>query len=107
MHPNEPGRGWSESYFGGSLEAEERMFREFERTIVALQQAMARRGDGTVRRGFHAKGIFSVPRAVFRGAPQLPPALQVGAFQRGVDHPRSRSPAPLSASYCDRITRRL
>lgn len=87
MHPNEPGHGWSESYLAGSVEAEERMFREFERTIVELQRSMARRSDGTMRRGFHAKGIFSVPRAVFRCAPQLPPALQVGVFQPGMEYP--------------------
>ena len=87
MHPNEPGRGWSESYLGGSVEAEERRFREFERTIVELQRSMARRGDGTVRRGFHAKGIFSVPRAVFRCSTQLPAALQVGMFQPSREYP--------------------
>ena len=82
-----PGTGWSEYYLGGSVEAEERMFREFERTIVELQRSMARRGDGTVRRGFHAKGIFSVPRAVFRCASQLPAALQVGVFQPSKEFP--------------------
>ena len=87
MHPNEPGRGWSESYLGGSAQAEEHMFREFERTIVELQRSMARRGDGTVRRGFHAKGILSVPRAFFRCAADLPAALQVGIFQPSRDYP--------------------
>ena len=87
MSPNAPGHGWSESYLGGSLEAEERMFREFERTIVELQQSMARRSDGTVRRGFHAKGIFSVPRAFFRCTAHLPAALQVGIFQPRRDYP--------------------
>ena len=87
MSPKAPGQGWTESYLGGSVEAEERMFREFERTIVELQRSMARRGDGTIRRGFHAKGIFSVPRAVFRCAAQLPAALQVGVFQPSSDYP--------------------
>ena len=87
MQPNEPGRGWSESYLGGSAESEERMFRAFERTIVELQRSMARRGDGTVRRGFHAKGIFSVPRAVFRCAAQLPAALHVGVFKPNSEYP--------------------
>lgn len=87
MPPNALGNGWSESYLGGSAEAEERMLREFERTIVALQRSMARRGDGTVRRGFHAKGLFGVPRAVFRCAAQLPAALQVGVFQPSKEYP--------------------
>lgn len=85
--PSAPGTGWFESHLGGSVEAEERMFREFELTIVELQRSMARRGDGTVRRGFHAKGIFSVPRAFFRCADQLPAALQVGVFRPGMDYP--------------------
>jgi catalase len=63
------------------------MFRDFERTIVALQRSIAGRGDGTIRRGFHAKGIFSVPRAVFRCAAELPPALQVGIFQPNREYP--------------------
>lgn len=87
MRPNEPGRGWVESYLGGSPEAEERMFRGFERTIVQLQLSMARRGDGSVRRGFHAKGICSVPRAEFRCSAQLPPALQVGIWKPNAAYP--------------------
>jgi len=81
MNPNEPGFGWSESFLGGLPEAEEQMFRDFERTIVALQRSMAERADGVARRGFHAKTILNVPRAVVRCGAAIPPALQVGIFQ--------------------------
>ena len=87
MPPNEPGLGWSESLLGGSPAAEARMFRDFERTIVALQRTMAQRGDGTARRGFHAKTILNVPRAVVHCAPSIPKALRVGLFQPGREYP--------------------
>jgi catalase len=87
MPPNEPGFGWTESFLGGSEQAEERMFRDFERTIVALQRSMAQRADSTVRRGFHAKTILNVPRAVVRCASTIPRVLQAGLFQPDREYP--------------------
>jgi catalase len=62
------------------------MFRDFERTIVALQRSMAQRGDGTLRRGFHAKTLLNVPRAMLRVDPNIPLILQVGIFQPGREY---------------------
>ena len=87
MNPNEPGFGWSESYLGGSADAEDQMFRDFERTIVALQQNMSSRGDGVRRRGFHAKTILNVPRAVVHCGDAIPSTLQVGIFQPDREYP--------------------
>lgn len=75
------GFGWREWHLGGSESAEERLLKQFADEIHALQDATARRQDGRVRRGFHAKGILCVPEALFQVAPVLPEGCAVGPFQ--------------------------
>jgi hypothetical protein len=88
-HENDAGgTGWTESYLGGSPEAEARMVQEFLRDIKQVQANNKRNSKaGEVRRAFHAKMQLGVRNAEFRILPTIPRELQVGFFLPGRRYP--------------------
>jgi catalase len=77
------GLGWQEKFLGGSSSAEGKLLEQFERDINRLQESVAARADGVVRRGFHAKTIAGIQSATFTVEPTIPQPLCVGFFQPG------------------------
>jgi len=81
----QPGTGWRESYLGGSLEQEEKLFaQEVFPRIAVIQSAVAARQSASVRRALHNRG--DPVRVVFEAADDLPPHLQVGFLEPGATY---------------------
>lgn len=82
------GTGWKEVFFGGSEEAEAKLFATFTNQIKLVQKQIKEREHAPViRRAFHAKidvGItrhVGVTNAEFRVLPHIPEDLRIGLFQ--------------------------
>ena len=79
---------WSETYSGGSPEAEHR---EFDRLATDMMRAQlkARRAAkvGGIDRAFHAKAVLAVEEAELRFNDDLPDDLRVGFAQPGKAYP--------------------
>ena len=69
-----PGAGWSETWMGGSPEAERRILARALPGIEHIQDVVARRQKTEIRRAFHNKG--TVVAIQFDVAPDLPPHLR-------------------------------
>lgn len=78
------GQDWHESYLGGSLEAEARLFAALASDIIDVQDRWrARTGAPLVRRPFHAKTIAAVANAQLRVVDDLPEDLRTGILRPG------------------------
>ncbi|GLW34913.1 peroxidase family protein [Actinoplanes regularis] len=76
-------RLWSETYLGGSPEAERRLFEQFAVKIMKTQlKNRTASGGGPITAGFQAKGIFGTEEAELRFL-DLPPDLRTGFAQPG------------------------
>src|SRR5690349_22583154 len=82
---------WSETWVGGSAEAERLAFQQLARQITQVQRrtaaaASARGVPHGVDRAFHAKATLAVPDAVLRFVDDLPEDLRVGFAQPGASY---------------------
>lgn len=82
--PPTAGTGWSETYMGGSAEAERALINEVLPLVERIQDAVAAKQRSYVRRAFHNKG--TVVRILFEVAPALPEALRVGFLRPGASY---------------------
>jgi hypothetical protein len=78
------GTGWSETFMGGSREAERGLFAAAFPQVEAIQAFVARKQGVVVRRGFHNRG--DVFRVEFEVAADLPEGLRVGFLQPGAKY---------------------
>ncbi len=83
---------WSETWVGGSAEAERVAFAALARQITEVQRRTARAASAHgvphgVDRAFHAKATLAVPDAVLRFRNDLPADLRVGFAQPGASYP--------------------
>ncbi|MFG1609443.1 peroxidase family protein [Actinoplanes sp. NPDC049265] len=76
---------WSESYLGGSPEAERVLFEDLARKIMRAQVKNA--AGGKIVAGFQAKGTYVVDEASLRFVDDLPPELTAGFAQPGAAYP--------------------
>ena len=93
----EPGTGWSETYLGGSEEAEADSATQWQsgsrNSVQELAPHAAQRhnagagGPGCPLRGFHVDPRLIVDNAVFRVAPDVPARFQVGIFTPDAQYP--------------------
>lgn len=78
------GRGWQETYRGGSREAEARQFQELAAEITRVQDRWRARTDApVVRRPFHTKTLAAVANAELHVLEDLSEDLHVGFLQPG------------------------
>jgi len=88
MARDTPTPAWSETYEGGSAEAERLAFEDLAQQIMQLQQTIKRRaGAGALQRTFHAKPVFSALNAELAFADDLPAQFQAGFAQPGRRYP--------------------
>ncbi|QCK88334.1 catalase [Phreatobacter aquaticus] len=74
---------WSETFEGGSAEAEASLFERLARDIRGIQQANRTSQAGPVLRTLHAKAVLAEPSASFTMRADLPSRFAQGAFQPG------------------------
>jgi hypothetical protein len=74
---------WSETFEGGSAEAEQALFVRLSRDIRAIQQANRTSPSGPVLRTLHAKAVLAEPQAIFAVRADLPAPYAQGFFQPG------------------------
>src|SRR5690242_11620950 len=85
-----PKTAWSESYEGGSPEAEQRLFEGYAREILKLQLKYKKKGGSHgIERASHAKMLLGVDNATLRVVPEIPEQFQVGHFQPGKEYAAS------------------
>lgn len=79
-----PGRGWQETYQGGSTEAEARQFQRLAAEITRVQDRWrARTNTSVVRRPFHTKTLAAVANAELHVMEDLSQDLHVGLLRPG------------------------
>jgi hypothetical protein len=82
-----PKKAWSESYEGGSPEAEQRIFEGYVRDILRVQLKYKKKsGSSDIERASHAKMLLGVANARLRVVPEIPEPFQVGHFQPGKEY---------------------
>jgi hypothetical protein len=79
------GTGWSETYMGGSAEAERALIDAVMPRVERIQDAVARKQAADVRRAFHNKG--TVVQIRLDVSPDLPEVLRVGFLRPGAGYP--------------------
>ena len=78
---------WAETYFGGSAEQEDELFRQLARDIQLVQHWNTRQQrDKGVQRAFHAKILAGIVDAEFRLLSDITPELARGVFRPGVSY---------------------
>jgi Animal haem peroxidase/Catalase len=83
-----PKKMWSESYEGGSPEAEQRIFAGYARDILAIQRKYkTKSGSSDIERASHAKMLLGVANARLRVVLEIPEPFQVAHFQPGMEYP--------------------
>jgi hypothetical protein len=82
-----PKNAWSESYEGGSPEAEQRLFAGYVREILSVQLKYKKKsGSSGLERASHAKLLLGVSNARLRVLPEIPEQFQIGHFQPGQEY---------------------
>src|SRR5262249_31898329 len=82
-----PKKAWSESYAGGSPEAERCLFAGYTRDILRLQLSYLKQaGSSGIERASHAKMLLGVANARLRVLPEIPAEFRVGHFQPGKEY---------------------
>src|ERR1044072_46748 len=95
------GKGWKESYLGGSPEAEEKIFVDLAKQVHAVQVLNRDYAHAPQPlRGQHSKIHAGVTNAEFQLSDMLPDDLRLGFFQRGRNFP-----ATLRFSNADGLNR--
>ena len=79
------GTGWTETYMGGSLEAERELLKGLMPRVTRIQDLVAARQRAPIRRAFHNKG--TVVRIHFDVAASLPEGLRIGLLEPGASYP--------------------
>lgn len=82
--PSPAGTDWSETYMGGSPDAERALIAAVMPRVERIQDAVAAKQRTEVRRAFHNKG--AVVRIRFDVAPDLPEVLRVTFLQPGASY---------------------
>jgi catalase len=82
--PSMAGTDWSETYMGGSPDAERALIAAVMPRVERIQDAVAAKQRADVRRAFHNKG--AVVRIGFDVAPDLPDALRVAFLRPGASY---------------------
>ncbi len=82
------GLGWSETFEGGSQNAEDDMIAQWMNDIQKVQRenATAARSSGA-QRAFHARSRLAVTNAEFRVSTNIPEFLRLGFLQPGQTYP--------------------
>ena len=81
-------RQWSESYAGGSAEAEDREFQKLAQDIMLAQLKTQRSAKARgVNRAFHAKATLALDGAELRFLDKLSPDLITGYARPGASYP--------------------
>jgi hypothetical protein len=79
--------GWTESYRGGSVEAENAAFKRLAEDInLAQEKALRAAGSATIERAFHAKPLLATDAADLRFRSDLPADLTSGFAQPGAHY---------------------
>jgi Animal haem peroxidase/Catalase len=82
-----PNKAWSETYEGGSPEAEQRLFEGYARDILSVQLKYKKKsGSSGIERASHAKMLLGVANATLRVLPDIPERFQIGHFQPGKEY---------------------
>ena len=80
----QPGTGWTETYMGGSLEAERALFAQILPQVDRIQDLVARKQQADPRRAFHNKGVAVALRIEVSN--DVPEAMQVGFLRPGATY---------------------
>src|SRR5262245_818735 len=82
-----PKKAWSETYEGGSPEAEQRLFEGYARDILKVQLKYKKKsGSSGIERASHAKMLLGVSNGTLRVLPEIPEQSRVGPIQPGKEY---------------------
>src|SRR5262245_66365430 len=82
-----PKKVWSETYAGGSPEAERRIFAGYTRDILRVQLSYFKQaGSSGIERASHAKMLLGAANGRLRVLPEIPTEFRVGHFQPGKEY---------------------